>query len=136
MPPEQKSEEGGSPGATADDLKRIGAMLRAARDARTIIGDLDAASLGRDMVRTRAAVNCFTEIGEAASRLTPGGRALVGEFPWRQIVGVRNNVVHVYWGIDLAVVVKACRDDLPGLIGALERVFAAGTSGENGPSDA
>ena len=73
MPPEQKSEEGGSPGATAHDLKRIGAMLRAARDARTIIGDLDAASLGRDMVRTRAAVNCFTEIGEAASRLTPGG---------------------------------------------------------------
>jgi uncharacterized protein with HEPN domain len=77
------------------------------------------------MVRTRALVNCFTEIGEAAARLTPAGRAFVGEFPWRQIVGMRNIVVHVYWGIDIAELVKSVKDDLPALATALELALSA-----------
>ena len=72
------------------------------------------------MVRSRAIVNCFTEIGEAAARLTPDGRARVGAVPWRQIVGMRNIVVHVYWGIDMAELVKTANDDLPALISALD----------------
>jgi uncharacterized protein with HEPN domain len=95
-------------------------MLLCSRDARVILADCDAATIGSDMVRTRALVNCFTEIGEAAARLSPAARALVGSVPWRQIVGMRNIVVHVYWGIDLAVLVKTARDDLPPLIASLE----------------
>ncbi len=100
-------------------------MLKCSRDARTIVGSDDATALAADMVRTRAVVNCFTEIGEAAAHLTPVGRARVGAVPWRQIVGMRNIVVHVYWGIDLAELVKTARDDLPVLIAALESALAA-----------
>lgn len=71
-------------------------------------------------MRTRALVNCFTEIGEAAARLTPPGRTRVGTVPWRQIIGMRNIVVHVYWGIDLSELVKSVHADLPVLIAALE----------------
>ncbi|MBX3402758.1 MAG: DUF86 domain-containing protein [Phycisphaeraceae bacterium] len=95
-------------------------MLRSANDARAIVGTMDAAALSADMIRLRAAVNCFTEIGEAAARLSAAGRARVGELPWRQIVGMRNIVVHVYWGIDVNEIVKTSRDDLPVLIAALE----------------
>ena len=38
---------------------------------------------------------------------------------------MRNIVVHVYWGIDLAELVKTTRDDLPGLIAAFEAAIAA-----------
>jgi uncharacterized protein with HEPN domain len=100
-------------------------MLQSSRDARAIIGKDDAVALAADMIRTRAMVNCFTEIGEAAARLTPQGRIRVGQIPWRQIVGMRNIVVHVYWGIDLAVLVKTAQDDLPVLIEALESALAA-----------
>lgn len=99
-------------------------MIRSARDAATVLGSLDAVSLATDMVRTRALVNCFTEIGEAAAKLTPAGRIMVGALPWRQIVGMRNIVVHVYWGIDLAELVKTVQEDLPGLIAALEVALA------------
>lgn len=100
-------------------------MLRCSRDARVIVADDDAATISPDMVRTRALVNCFTEIGEAAARLTPQGESLVGAVPWRQIIGMRNIVVHVYWGIDLGELVKTARDDLPALISALEAALAA-----------
>lgn len=105
------------------DRARLEHMLRSARDAQIVLAGLDDAALAQDMIRARALVNCFTEIGEAAARLTAEGRASVGELPWRQIVGMRNIIVHVYWGIDLAELVKTCRDDLPALISALERAL-------------
>jgi uncharacterized protein with HEPN domain len=76
------------------------------------------------MIRTRAIVNCFTEIGEAAARLTPAGRDCVGSLPWRQIVGMRNIVVHLYWGIELKEIVATVNNDLPRFIRALETALA------------
>jgi uncharacterized protein with HEPN domain len=108
-----------------EDRLRIEHMLKTARDALVVVGDLTSANLARDMIKTRALVNCFTEIGEAAARLTPAGRTLVGDMPWRQIVGMRNIVVHVYWGVDLGELVKTTRNDLPGLIAGLEAALAS-----------
>lgn len=110
---------------TPEDRKRLEHMLKCARDAKTIVGGDDAAAIAIDMLRTRALVNCFTEIGEAASRFTPAGRNLVSDVPWRQIVGMRNIVVHVYWGIDMAELVKTANDDLPTFIAALEASLAS-----------
>lgn len=42
---------------------------------------------------------------------------------WRQIVGMRKFVVHVYWGIDMSALVATVRNDLPELIAALERAL-------------
>lgn len=108
---------------TQEDLSRISHMLKCANDATTIVAADDASVLEVDMLRARALVNCFTELGEAASRLTPNGRAHVGTLPWRQIIGMRNIVVHVYWGIDMTALVTTVRNDLPELVVALERVL-------------
>jgi len=52
------------------------------------------------MVRTRALVNCFTEIGEAAAKLTPGSD-VVGDVPCARSSDA-NIVVHVYWALTWA----------------------------------
>jgi uncharacterized protein with HEPN domain len=115
MPPDPGTHPEADTPPTPEDRKRIEHMLRCSHDARLIVAGDDAPVIASDMVRTRALVNCFTEIGEAAARLTPPARAHVGAVPWRQIVGMRNIVVHVYWGIDLGELVKTARDDLPPL---------------------
>ena len=120
MPPDTASPASSS----GEDRARVEHMLKAARDARVVLGNLTSSDLAADMIRTRALVNCFTEIGEAAARLTPAGREIVGALPWRQMVGMRNIVVHVYWGIDLVQLAKTTRDDLPELIGSLEAALA------------
>jgi uncharacterized protein with HEPN domain len=114
----------------ADDRSRMQHMLRAARDAQIILGDLDEAGLTNDMIRSRAVVNCFTEIGEAASRVTAAGRTVAAQLPWKQIVGMRNIVVHVYWGIDYREIVKTVRDDLPTLIAALDQIVQQAPTSE------
>ena len=108
---------------TREDLRRVSHMLKCANDATTVVAADDASAIAIDMLRSRALVNCFTELGEAASRLTAEGRALVGPLPWRQIIGMRNIVVHVYWGIDMTALVATVRSDLPSLIHSLERVL-------------
>lgn len=75
-------------------------------------------------MRERAIRSCFAEIGEAANHITPEGRVRIGQMPWRQIVGTRSIVVHVYWGVDLNQIVKTIRDDLPALVQALESALS------------
>jgi len=125
MPRDPAKPGDGVAASPPEDRLRIEHMLKCSLDARTIVGSDGAAVLAADMVRTRALVNCFTEIGEAAARLTPQGRARVGAVPWRQIVGMRNIVVHVYWGVDLVELVKTAKDDLPVLIAELQSALAA-----------
>ena len=40
--------------------------------------------------------------------------------PWREIVGMRNRIVHVYFDIDLRLVWDTVHNDLPMLIAQLE----------------
>jgi uncharacterized protein with HEPN domain len=117
MPPDSPS---GTPPLDDSDRRRLEHIARSAIDARTIVGGDDALTIARDMVRARALVNCFTEIGEAAAKLSKPGRDHVGSLPWRKMVGMRNIVVHVYWGIDLVELVKTTRDDLTPLIQAIQ----------------
>lgn len=54
-------------------------------------------------------------IGEAASRITENVVAANPQVPWRQIVGMRNRVVHDYFDIDLDVLWAAVTSDVPRL---------------------
>ncbi|MDQ2707558.1 MAG: DUF86 domain-containing protein [Actinomycetota bacterium] len=54
-------------------------------------------------------------IGEAASRVTPELTAQHPRVPWRQIVGMRNRVVHDYFEIDLDILWAAVTHDVPRL---------------------
>ena len=59
-------------------------------------------------------------IGEAASRIGAEIRQAHPSIPWRDIVGMRNRLVHGYFDIDLRLVWDTVRNDLPSLIAQLE----------------
>lgn len=54
-------------------------------------------------------------VGEAARALSEDFRAAHPEIPWSQIVGMRNILVHNYFGIDTEIVWAAVERDLPAL---------------------
>jgi uncharacterized protein with HEPN domain len=62
-----------------------------------------------------AVVRNLEIIGEAASRLPDTYRSSASQVPWQQVVGLRNRIVHGYFGIDLQLVWVIIHDDLPEL---------------------
>jgi uncharacterized protein with HEPN domain len=100
-------------------------MLEAAEDALRFVENRTREDLDQDSMLLRALFQCIEVIGEAASRTTPEGRARAPDMPWREIIKMRNILVHVYWGIDRDRVWNTVRDDLPVLVVALRTALAA-----------
>jgi uncharacterized protein with HEPN domain len=64
-------------------------------------------------------------IGEAARRLPPDYVSSHAGIRWREIVGLRNRIVHEYFGVDLDLVWAIVRSDLPVLRDRLLVLLAA-----------
>ncbi len=62
-------------------------------------------------------------IGEAARSITPELRQQHPEVPWNEIVGMRNVLVHHYFGIDTELVWSVVIKDLPDLKAAIESIL-------------
>ncbi|MBX9736963.1 MAG: DUF86 domain-containing protein [Phycisphaerales bacterium] len=107
-------------GGEFDDRIRFEHMLEAARDARRFMQGRSRPDLDADSMLLRAVTNAIQEIGEAAARISDAGRARAPGVPWKQIVAMRNVLVHVYWGVDRDRLWATARDDLPTLIVELE----------------
>jgi uncharacterized protein with HEPN domain len=59
-------------------------------------------------------------IGEAARSITEQKRNAHQELPWRNMIGMRNRLVHHYFGIELTIVWDTIQKDIPLLITGLE----------------
>ena len=62
-------------------------------------------------------------IGEAVNALTPELLERSPETPWKQIIGLRNRLIHEYFRIDTEVIWSIVRDDLPPLRTVISRML-------------
>ena len=74
---------------------------------------------------TLALLKSLEIIGEAANGVSSVTQNRYPGIPWRDIIGMRNRLVHVYFDVDLDLVWDTIRTDLPPLIVELERVLGA-----------
>ena len=97
-------------------------MLIAARDALGFVVGLSFENFAADRRTQLSIVKSIEIVGEAASRVDDGIRRAHPEIPWRDIVGMRDRLVHGYFDVDPRLVWDTVRADLPELIGQLERL--------------
>jgi uncharacterized protein with HEPN domain len=106
-----------------DDRIRLQHMMDAATEAISFAASRTREDLNRDRMLALALVREIEVIGEAASRVSTATRNEAPGFPWADVVGMRNRLVHAYFDIDLDVVWATVVDDLPILIELLDDVL-------------
>jgi uncharacterized protein with HEPN domain len=72
-----------------------------------------------------AVVRNLEIVGEAASRLSPALTESSRSVPWRAIAGMRNRLIHAYFGVDPEMVWATVSKDLPPLRSAVEKLLHA-----------
>src|SRR4028118_153285 len=97
-------------------------VLEAARLLQMFVEGVDWETFENDLMRRAAVMRQLEIIGEAARRLSEETRLELSEIPWRQIIGMRNRLIHGYDDVDLAIVWDSVQNDLPLLIAQLEKV--------------
>ncbi len=99
-------------------------MFDNAEKARSFVHDVDFETFSADEQKIYAVVRALEIIGEAARHVPKHIRAQYPTVPWRKVTGMRDKVIHDYFGVDLKVVWKTLHRDLPALQAALAPVLA------------
>lgn len=108
-----------------DDRTRLGHMLESARIAVALIVGETRESLKTDIKLSLALVRSIEIVGEAGNNVSLSKQSELSMIPWRQIVGMRNRIVHAYFDVDLDVVWRTVTEELPPLIAELEKVIGS-----------
>jgi uncharacterized protein with HEPN domain len=97
-------------------------MLEAARKIQLFTAGLDYPDFFKDEKTIDAVARNLEVLGEAARQL-PGDFTLQHpDIPWTKIQGLRNRIVHEYFGLDLEIVWQIVHHDLPLLKAQLEKL--------------
>ena len=99
-------------------------ILDFAAMAERFVSGVDYAAFCADDEKTLAVIRTLEVIGEAARHLPASLRQRHPEIPWREIAGARDVLIHGYFGVDLEVVWKTVREDLPPLRQAVALMLA------------
>lgn len=73
-----------------------------------------------DSMAQDAVIRQLEVLGEAASQLSDETRDQYDSVPWQDITGMRNKLIHGYFGVDIDVVWRTVQEDLPRLKQQLE----------------
>ena len=98
-------------------------ILDAVTKARQFVKNVEFEAFSANDEKVFAAIRALEIIGEAAKNIPKSIRGRHKEVPWEDIVGMRNKMIHDYFGVDLKVIWKTLHEDLPPLQAAIAKIL-------------
>jgi uncharacterized protein with HEPN domain len=99
-------------------------MLDHAREAAVLVQNTTRDDLHANRVLSLALVRLLEIVGEAATRVSEELRARNPQIAWRQIISLRNRLIHGYDAVDLDILWQILHEDIPHLVSDLERLIS------------
>ncbi|WP_340106583.1 HepT-like ribonuclease domain-containing protein [Rhodohalobacter sp. 8-1] len=99
-------------------------MLESMRRIQNYTDGLTFEEFTSSTLKMDAVIRNLEIIGEASKNVPDNLKNKYPEIPWRSMYGLRNYVVHEYFGIDFENIWKIIREELPNNFKELERIIA------------
>jgi len=69
-----------------------------------------------------AVVRNLEIVGEAAKNISDEFKKTHSLIPWKKLAGVRDRLIHHYFGVNFDIIWSIAKDDLPDLIAEFEKI--------------
>ena len=100
---------------TDRDRKLTEHIFIAIKQIETFVHEKTQEEFEKDDMLSSAVIKKFEIIGEASARLSDEFKQTHEDVPWKEIIGMRNILIHDYFGTDLGGVWNSVKEDLPKL---------------------
>lgn len=105
------------------DSVRLKHMLEAAHSCLEFAAHKSREDFENDKKLVFAVIRALEIFGEAAANISKQFQLKNSAIPWREIVGMRNRLIHVYFDIDYDIVWEAIKHEIPKIIPQIEKLL-------------
>ena len=99
-------------------------ILDAITRAANFIQGMSFEQFAKDDKTLYAVIRALEIIGEATKYIPEQVRESYPKLPWREMAGIRDKLIHDYFGADIKVVWKTATEDLPKLEAEIRCILA------------
>lgn len=97
-------------------------IQKSAEKIRDFTQNIDFDRFAEDEKTSDAVIRNFEIIGEASKKIPEEIQDKNPELPWSQMAGMRDKLIHGYTDVDLEIVWKTAKDEIPELLKELRKL--------------
>lgn len=98
-------------------------MISAIEKIEEFAGGITLEDFEKDTKTVFAVIRALEVIGEAAKKIPPSVRNKHKQIPWLQITGMRDKLIHEYFGVNVKVIWNTIKEDIPPLKPVIKQIL-------------
>lgn len=106
-----------------DYLDYIQDILDSIKEVESFINGMNIAEFVQDRKTVNAVIRSLEVIGEAAKKIPADIQKVHSQIPWKSMAGIRDKLIHEYFGVDEEIIWKVASEELPPLKPLFEKLL-------------
>jgi len=98
-------------------------ILESIRKVEDFVNGITQTEFDNSVLIQDAVIRNFEIIGEATKKISKQFTQLHSEIPWQDMAGMRDKLIHDYLDVDIEVVWKTVKSDLPHLKEMIQKIL-------------